>query len=147
MPANGRSAKNRPLIERIMMTKTSDEVQERAISVCVLAEKSNAHGGKRNRRSRPWRHPLKPHIKVPYYVAAAIALMEMGISEYSIIADAVGLTIEEVERVDMVEDTAVRQLALAGIPIGESFKLRHRVRCPKCQAKVGLAPCIACRDL
>ena len=70
--------------------------------------------------------------------------MEMGISEYSVIADAVGLSVEEIERVDMVEDPAVRQLALAGIPVGESFKLRRRLRCPKCQAKVGLVPCIAC---
>ena len=72
--------------------------------------------------------------------------MEMGICEYSVIAGAVGLTVEEVERVDMVEDLAVRQLALAGIPVGESFKLDNRVRCPKCQAKVGLAPCIACHS-
>ncbi|MBN2292663.1 MAG: hypothetical protein JXM70_09570 [Pirellulales bacterium] len=122
----------------------SDEAQQRAGSVCALEEALSVHGGRRNRRSRLWRHPLKPHIKVPYYVAAAVAVMEMGISEYSIIADAVGLTIQEVERIDMVEDPAVRKLALAGIPIGESFKLRRRVRCPKCQAKVGLAPCIAC---
>jgi hypothetical protein len=93
-----------------------------------------------------WRHPYEPHIKVPYRVAAAVAVMEMGISDYSVIADAVGLSVEEVERVDMVEDPAVRQLALAGIPAGESFKLSHRLRCPQCQAKVALAPCIACHS-
>jgi hypothetical protein len=107
-------------------------------------ETTPGHGEKRNRRRRPWRHPLEPRIEVPYRVAAAIAVMEMGISEYSVIAAAVGLTIEEVERVDMAEDPAVRRLALAGIPVGESFKLSRRVRCPKCQAKVGIAPCIAC---
>ena len=100
----------------------------------------------RKRRTSLWRHPLKRSIQVPYRIAAAIAVMEMGISEYSVIARAVGLTVEEVERVDMVEDSAVRQLALAGIPVGESFKLDNRVRCPKCQAEVGLAPCIACRS-
>ncbi|HLA84284.1 MAG TPA: hypothetical protein VJL29_05790 [Thermoguttaceae bacterium] len=109
-------------------------------------EPEPGHGGKRNHRTRPWRHPSKPHIKVPYRVAAAIALMEMGISDYAVIAGAVGMTVEEVERVDMVEDPAIRQLALAGIPAGESFRLSRRVRCPKCQAKVGLAPCIACHS-
>jgi len=72
--------------------------------------------------------------------------MEMGISEYSVIAHAVGLTVQEVERVDMVEDLAVRQLALARIPVGESFKLDNYVRCPKCRAEVGVAPCVACRS-
>jgi hypothetical protein len=109
-------------------------------------ERASADNEKGNGRRRPWRHPLQPRIKVPYRVAAAIAVMEMGISEYSVIAEAVGLTVEEVERVDMVEDPAVRQLALAGIPAGESFRLRRRVRCPRCQAKVGLAPCIACHS-
>ncbi|MBN2022435.1 MAG: hypothetical protein JW809_06535 [Pirellulales bacterium] len=111
-----------------------------------MSETPAARGGKRERRSRPWRHPLKRHIEVPYRVAAAIAVMEMGVSEYSTIAHAVGLTLEEVERVDMVEDAAVRQLALARIPEGEWFKLAHRIRCPKCQATVGVVPCVACRS-
>jgi hypothetical protein len=110
-----------------------------------VSEATAGHGGRRDLRTRMWRYPFKPHIKVPYRIAATVAVMEMGISEYSVIADAVGLTIEEVERVDMAEDLAVRQLALARIPIGESFKLFCRVRCPRCQAKVALAPCIACR--
>ena len=90
------------------------------------------------------RLPLR--LIVDYRVAAAIAVMEMGISEYSVIAHAVGLTVQEVERVDMVEDLAVRQLALARIPVGESFKLDNYVRCPKCRAEVGVAPCVACRS-
>lgn len=102
---------------------------------------------KRNRRNKLWRHPLQRSIEVPYRVAAAIAVMEMGISEYSVIAKAVGLSVEEVERVDRVEDASVRQLALAKIPIDVSFKLDNRVRCPRCQAEVGLAPCVACRSL
>ena len=123
----------------------ADETQGRAEDERPASEASRGHGGKRNRRTRTWRHPLEPRIEVPYRVAAAIAVMEMGISEYSVIADAVGLTVEEVERVDMVEDPAVRQLALARIPVGETFRLSHRVRCPKCLGKVGLVPCIACR--
>ena len=112
---------------------------------CRAGGATGEHGGRRDRQTRMWQYPFKPHIKVPYRVAAAIAVMEMGISDYSVIADAVGLTIEEVEGVDMAEDPVVRQIALARIPIDESFKLQHRVRCPKCQAKVSLVPCIACR--
>jgi len=123
-----------------------DEAQRRVEDEDRPGKTARGHGGRRNQRTRPWRHPLKPYIKVPYRVAAAVAVMEMGISDYSVIADAVGLTIEEIERVDMVEDPAVRQLALARIPVGESFKLSRRLRCPKCQAKVGLAPCIACQS-
>lgn len=70
--------------------------------------------------------------------------MQMGIVEYSVIAEAVGLTVEEVEQIDTATDRGVRQLAVAGIPCGEYFKLDCRVRCPKCQALVGLAPCVTC---
>jgi len=123
-----------------------DQARLRVVGVCVSEGTARVRGGKRNHRNRLWRHPLKRYIEVPYRIAAAIAVMEMGISEYSVIARAVGLTVEEVQRVDMVEDSAVRQLALARIPVGESFKLDNRVRCPRCQAKVGLAPCVACRS-
>ena len=125
----------------------NDQTKLRVVGVWASERAASVRGGKREHRNRLWRHPLKRYIEVPYRIAAAIAVMEMGISEYSVIARAVGLTVEEVERVDMVEESAVRQLALARIPVGESFKLDHRVRCPKCQAKVGLAPCIACRSL
>ncbi len=118
----------------------------RVVGVCASEGTASARGGKRNHRNKLWRHPLNRYIEVPYRIAAAIAVMEMGVSEYSVIANAVGLTVEEVERVDMVEDSAVRQLALAGIPVGESFKLDSCIRCPRCQATVGLAPCVACRS-
>jgi hypothetical protein len=72
--------------------------------------------------------------------------MEMGITEYAVIAGAVGLTVEEVERVDMAEDSVVRQLVVARIPAGEALKLDDFIRCPKCHAKVRLAPCVACRS-
>jgi hypothetical protein len=123
-----------------------DETQLRVMGVCASEEIAGARGRQRNRRNKLWRHPLKRYIEVPYRIAAAIAVMEMGISEYSVIARAVGLTLEEVERVDMAEDSAVRQLAVTRIPVGQSFKLDNYVRCPKCQAEVGLAPCVACRS-
>lgn len=84
------------------------------------------------------------HIKVPYAAAAAISLMEMGITDYERIAQAVGLQAAEVERIDMAEDKAIRQLCLAGIPYGHYFTLESRIRCPKCSGLVTLAPCVAC---
>ena len=93
---------------------------------------------------KPWRHPLKRSIKVPHRAAAAIAVMEMGVSDYTIIASAVGLTVEEVERIDMAEDSPIRQLSCEGIPYGEYFTLEKDIRCPKCHAMVKFAPCVAC---
>ncbi len=93
---------------------------------------------------KPWRHPLKRSIKVPHRAAAAIAVMEMGVSDYSVIASAVGLTVEEVKRIDMAEDSPIRQLGCEGIPYGEYFTLEKDIRCPKCHAMVRFAPCVAC---
>jgi hypothetical protein len=121
-----------------------DEARRLALGLRASNEAAPGQKGKRNRRTRPWQHPGKLHIEVPYRVAAAIAVMEMGISDYSVIAGAVGLTVAEVERVDMAEDPSVRQLAVAGIPAGQFFRLDSRLRCPKCQAKLSIAPCLAC---
>ncbi len=129
-----------------MKPMVGDETQLQVVDVCASEGTAGGRGGKRSRRNKRWRHPFKRYIEVPYRIAAAIAVMEMGISEYSIIARAVGLTVEEVERVDTAEDACVRQLCMAGIPVGESFKLDNYVRCPKCRAEVGLAPCVACRS-
>lgn len=121
-----------------------DATERRVVDVRVSDETASARGGRRSGRSRLWQHPLSRCIRVPYRIAAAIAVMEMGVSDYAVIARAVGLTVEEVRRVDSLEDLSVRQLALARIPAGEFFKLDNRVGCPRCQAKVGFAPCVAC---
>jgi hypothetical protein len=124
-----------------------DEAEERLQEVDGSIETASVYGGKGIRARKPWRHPLHRAIEVPYRVAAAIAVMEMGISDYRLIAEAVGLTEAEVRGIDTAEDSLVRQLAVAGIPIGEFFKLDCRIRCPKCQARVVIAPCVSCRRL
>jgi hypothetical protein len=120
--------------------------RDEGTSLCGLDESPDGHDKKKERRCRPWRHPIQRHIEVPYRVAAAIAVMEMGVSEYPVIAHAVGLTVGEIKRIDLVEDATVKKLAVAGIPVGEWFRLDHLVRCPRCQAKVAVAPCVACRS-
>ena len=62
-----------------------------------------------------------------------------------VVTEAVGLTEAEVRGIDTADDLFVRQLAVAGIPMGEFFKLDCRVRCPKCQAMLVIAPCVSCR--
>lgn len=94
-----------------------------------------------------WRHPEHRDIAVPCRAAVAIAVIGMGVSDYAVIATATGLTIEEVKRIDMAKDPSVRQLGAVGIPSGQYFKLETTIRCPKCHAKVNLAPCVACESL
>ena len=91
-----------------------------------------------------WRHPQVPSIKVPRRTAAAIAVMEAGITDYETIGSAVGLTSDEVERIDLAIDTATRQLGIKGIPDGVFFDLRNKIRCPGCAAWITIAPCVAC---
>ncbi len=93
---------------------------------------------------RIWRHPLNTNIVVPCKSAAAIAVMQMGISDLLTIGLAIDLDPTLVEAIDSAEDPLIRQLAVEGIPDGEFFKLRARVICPKCKRSVLLAPCLAC---
>ena len=106
-----------------------------------MTEKPNRK--KRQKRS-DWRHPLKHDLVVPYRVAAVVALMEMGIADYAEIAHAVNLTVEEVACIDLTEDASIRQLCVEKIPYGEYFKLDEEIRCPKCNAMIRVAPCVAC---
>jgi hypothetical protein len=93
---------------------------------------------------KAWKHPIYRDIIVPRRVAVAIAIMEMGVSDYEEIATAVGLTEEAVEEIDSVEDTEIRRLACVGIPYGVYFNIDKPLRCPKCQCMINLVPCVSC---
>jgi len=97
-----------------------------------------------NAKTSARRRPIQKNNKLPHTSAAAIAVMEMGISDYSVIAGAVGLSEEEVEQIDMSDDSRIRKLGSRGIPFGEYFHLRSKIRCPKCSASITIAPCVAC---
>jgi hypothetical protein len=88
-----------------------DGDEDRLHSVDVST--ASAHAGERKgiRRRGPWQHPLYHAIEFPYQVAAAIAVMEMGISEYGVIAEAVGLTVAELKVIGTAADTKIRQIA------------------------------------
>jgi hypothetical protein len=76
--------------------------------------------------------------------ATAIALIEMGVADYHVLAGATGLSEDAIQQIDMAEDKAVRQLGVVGIPHGVYFRLMEKVRCPSCEAFVTIAPCVAC---
>ena len=91
-----------------------------------------------------WQHPSVKKIRVPRKVAAVIALIQTGIVNYSTIAQAVGLTVEEVKYIDQAEESKIRQLGIQGIPRHVYFHLKKKVRCPNCNSWITLAPCVAC---
>ncbi len=99
---------------------------------------------RRSRRGSSWRHPNDAQVRVPRKTAAAIAVMEMGVTDYRVIAEAVGLEVDEVKQIDLATEGPVRRLGVQGIPAGEFFNLRTTICCPKCGAKVTIAPCVAC---
>ncbi len=91
-----------------------------------------------------WQHPDDPQILVSRRCATAIALMQMGVSDFGLIAKAVGLEVDVIEQIDAAGDRTIRALAVAGIPRGEFFKLRIHVHCPRCNGQVYTAPCVLC---
>ncbi|MFV2069130.1 MAG: hypothetical protein ACC645_19355, partial [Pirellulales bacterium] len=76
----------------------------------------------------------RARLRVPRQTAAVLALIETGITDYEVLSAAVGLSIEEVRQIDMAHDPEIRRLGIHGLPSGEYFRLRNRVRCPKCSA-------------
>lgn len=107
-------------------------------------EKQTARSHSREPLGKPWRHPTDHDIQLPSRVAATIALMGMGLTDFTMIASLVGLTVEQVRSVDEADDPAIRKLAVVGIPSGGRFKLRGTVRCPKCHGNVSTVPCVTC---
>lgn len=77
--------------------------------------------------------------------AAAITLMQAGVTDLSVIAAAVGLPLAEVERIDAAEDPTIRKLAVQGIPDDLVFRLRKAVVCPTCGRRIFLVPCVSCK--
>ena len=84
---------------------------------------------------------------VPRRLATVIAVMEMGVSDYDLIARAVGVTVDEVKRIDKAEDGRIRSAASKGTPKGTFLPLNKAMRCPQCRQLITLVPCVACANL
>gem|GEM_PF-4050531 len=76
---------------------------------------------------------------------AVLALMEGGIDDETVIAQAVGIDVDEVRRIESANDLEVRRVAVDGIPADFLFRLRRAVVCPRCGSRIFLVPCIFCQ--
>jgi hypothetical protein len=84
--------------------------------------------------------------RIPARTVAAVALMETGVTDYAVIAKALGLSESEVAEIDAAEDAGLRQLAVAGVPEGFYYTLRVIIRCPRCGRRIRVAPCLTCKS-
>lgn len=98
-----------------------------------------------NARRKRWTHPRQPSLSLPRKTVAALALIETGVRDYDTIATAVGLSVDDVSRIDSAKDESIRRLGVEGIPRGEYFPLSKIVRCPGCGGCITVAPCISCQ--
>ena len=84
---------------------------------------------------------------LPLRSEAALAVMQMGITDYGLIATAVGIPEEEVARIDHSEDERIRRLAVHGVDPAKRYHLVRPLRCPKCRARISVAPCLICYEM
>ena len=98
--------------------------------------------------------PQKPKHRVqasgknlPRRVEAALAMMQMGVSDYATIASTVGLEEADVIEIDHSDDQRIRRIAIQGVDPEKQFHLMRPIRCPKCRNRITVAPCLTCREL
>jgi hypothetical protein len=80
-------------------------------------------------------------------IAAAVYLLQAGLSDYKQVADAIGVSVAHVRRIEAADDPAVRRAMRK--PFGDcpAVRLRKPIRCPGCGRRIFLVPCVACRSL
>ncbi len=83
--------------------------------------------------------------KLPNRSIAALAMLQSGYDDLNLIAEAIGISLEEVQAIDSVEDQRIRNLILEGLPEGFVFRVRKPVKCPNCGGRIDLVPCVLCR--
>ena len=83
--------------------------------------------------------------RVSQQAMAVVALIQGGIRDETLIAQAVGIDVEEVRRIESANDLDVRKLAVAGLPKQFLFRLRKVVVCPRCGSRIFLVPCVSCK--
>ena len=80
-------------------------------------------------------------------IAAAVYLLQAGLSDYKQVADAIGVSVAHVRRIEAADDPAVRRAMSKSSADGTSVRLRKPIRCPGCGRRIFLVPCVACRSL
>ena len=84
---------------------------------------------------------------LPTRVEAALAVMQMGVTDYATIASTVGLPEEDVVKIDHSDDQRIRGLAVRGLDPEKRFHLVRPIRCPKCRHRITIIPCLTCRGI
>jgi hypothetical protein len=98
------------------------------------------------RRSTPGKLNLLDN-SLPTRVEAALAVMQMGVTDYATIAFTVGLPQADVIEIDHADDHRIRHLAVRGLDPEKRFHLVHPIRCPKCRNRITVVPCLTCRGI
>ena len=88
--------------------------------------------------------PIGTADRSPQKIGAVIALIQAGVTNYTAIARATGLTEEDVRRIDEAKDEHVRELAQRDTGRDVYYHLRSKITCPRCGSIVYLVPCVAC---
>jgi hypothetical protein len=76
---------------------------------------------------------------------AVVAMLQSGYDDLGLIADSLGMTINEVEAIESAEDQRVRRLLREGLPQGFLYRIHRAVKCRICGGKINLVPCVLCR--
>jgi hypothetical protein len=98
------------------------------------------------RRSTPGKLKLIGK-SLPTRVEAALAVMQMGVTDYATIASTVGLPQEDIIEIDHADDHRIRRLAVRGLDPEKRFHLVRPIRCPKCRNRITIIPCLTCRGI
>jgi hypothetical protein len=80
-------------------------------------------------------------------IAAAVYLLKAGLSDYKQVADAVGVSVAHVRRIEAADDPAVRRAMKKSLRDCTAVRLRKPIRCPGCGRRIFLVPCVACRSV
>lgn len=80
-------------------------------------------------------------------VAVAVYLLKAGLSDYKKVADAIGVTVAHVRRIEASDDPAVQRAMRKPLEDLTAVRLRKPIRCPGCGRRIFLVPCVACRSV
>ena len=83
----------------------------------------------------------KPSRQIRRKIPAVIALMQAGMSDLRRIAEAVGMSVSDVERIGQSQPAAAKKSTTEVSPPDSLLRLRKTVFCPQCGSRIFLVPC------